>query len=124
MNDKVVDCLIENYASLISTLDLPDPNDRHVLAAAIAGRCSTIVTKNLKDFPDSQLSLFGIRAQHPDDFLFAHLKSAPEVFCSAVQKVRARLRNPVYEVSTYLATLIRQELITTAAELVQYSELI
>src|SRR5579863_5685090 len=35
MNISVRDCLVENYQDLIPTLFLPDPNDRHVLAAAI-----------------------------------------------------------------------------------------
>ncbi|MCB0307755.1 MAG: PIN domain-containing protein, partial [Bdellovibrionales bacterium] len=49
MNDHVRDALIENYQDLIPTLSLPDPKDRHVLAAAIRGRADAIVTFNLKD---------------------------------------------------------------------------
>ncbi len=49
-------------------LTLPDPDDRHVLAAAIFGRCDAIVTQNLKDFPPESLSPFGIESQHPEDF--------------------------------------------------------
>lgn len=51
MNAAVLDCLVENYESLIPSLNLPDQNDRHVLAAAIQGRADTIVTMNQKDFP-------------------------------------------------------------------------
>src|SRR5438270_9183993 len=51
MNEAVPDCLIEGYESLIETLKLPDPDDRHVLAAAITGGVDVIVTANLKHFP-------------------------------------------------------------------------
>jgi predicted nucleic acid-binding protein len=51
MDKAVDDCLVTGYRALIPSLDLPDPDDRHVLAAAIAGRCDVIVTQNLRDFP-------------------------------------------------------------------------
>ena len=52
MNQAVEDCLIEDYEPLIDSLELPDLDDRHVLAAAIRGRADLIVTYNLKDFPE------------------------------------------------------------------------
>jgi hypothetical protein len=53
-----------------------------------------IVTHNLKDFPSETLAFYGIEAQHPDEFLSHHLNLAPGIFCSSVQKVRRRLKNP------------------------------
>jgi predicted nucleic acid-binding protein len=49
-------------------LDLPDPDDRHVLDPAIAGGAQAIVTVNLKDFPADRLAGRGIEAIHPDEF--------------------------------------------------------
>lgn len=54
------------------TLSLPDPDDRHVVAAAVVGGSGLIVTRNLRDFPPEQLPI-GIRAEHPDWFLQNHL---------------------------------------------------
>ena len=68
MNRSVRDCLIEGYEFIIPSLDLPDPDDRHILAAAIKGQADIIVTMNLKDFPDRILNEYEIEAQHPDIF--------------------------------------------------------
>ena len=56
MDQAVPDCLVEGYESLIEGLSLPDPDDRHVLAAAIRAGAQTIVTINLKDFPALSLA--------------------------------------------------------------------
>lgn len=69
MNKAIRDALVEGYESRISRLKLPDPEDRHVLAAAIKAKASVIVTSNTKDFPTSVLDPYGIVAQHPDAFL-------------------------------------------------------
>ena len=39
-------------AELVARLSLPDPDDRHVLAAAIAGGAEVLLTLNRADFPD------------------------------------------------------------------------
>lgn len=49
--------------------ELPDPDDRHVLAAALVADADYIVTYNLKDFPLEKLSRYSITAIHPDVFL-------------------------------------------------------
>ena len=69
MNAHVRDALVVGFEPLIEMLDLPDPDDRHVLAAAVKGRADLIVTANLKDFPAEKLDDWGIEAQHPDQFL-------------------------------------------------------
>jgi len=124
MDKATRDALVTGYEPLISCLNLPDPDDRHVLAAAIVGRCDIIVTQNLQDFPQEVLKPFGIEVQHPDDFLANHLNLVPGKFCVAVRKVRARLKNPPYSVEDYLATLTRQGFVVTVAELEQYAQLI
>ena len=80
MNEAVRDCLVTGYEDLIASLSLPDPDDRHVLAAAIRAGAAVIVTYNLKDFPAETLARFDIEAQHPDDFLVGLLDQAPAWF--------------------------------------------
>jgi len=108
----------------IETLVLPDPDDCHVLAAAIVGSCDVIVIQNLQDFPEAVLQTYGIETQHPDDFLVNHVRLAPSKFCVAVRKVRARLKNPPYSIEDYLATLTQEGLVLTVAELEQFAELL
>ncbi|QEG30166.1 hypothetical protein GobsT_49680 [Gemmata obscuriglobus] len=57
------------YEDLIDGLELPDPDDRQVLAATIRGRVDVIVMLNLKDFPPERRSPFGIEAHYPDVFI-------------------------------------------------------
>lgn len=118
------DCLVTGYETLIPALDLPDPDDRHVLAAAITGRCDVIVTKNLQDFPNTAVRPHGIEVQHPDEFLSNHLKMAPGMFCESVRKVRARLKAPPLSVDEYLVNLSKQGLVATVGELQPFVSLL
>src|SRR5690606_7446967 len=68
VNEAFPDALVKNYEPLIKTLTLPDPKDKHVLAAAIKTNASLIVTNNLKDFPESYIAGFGLTAKTADDF--------------------------------------------------------
>ena len=115
MNQHVRDCIVEGYEDLIPSLVLPDPKDRHVLAAAIHGHADIIVTFNLKHFPASALKPHGIKAQHPDDFLKNLCVSAPTDVCESARKTRARLKNPPKTVDEYLDILAHQRLPETVA---------
>lgn len=61
MNDAVPDCLVDGYEAIAQGITLPDPDDVHVLAAAIRCGASAIVTFNLKDFPAKVLAPHGQR---------------------------------------------------------------
>lgn len=110
MNAAVPDCLVEGYKPLMAGLSLPDPDDRHVLAAAIRAGADVIVTFNLSDFPPSILGPFGIDALHPDDFMAAQFDLNPGACCAAVKRHRASLKKPPKTVEEYLATLEAQQL--------------
>jgi predicted nucleic acid-binding protein len=113
MNAHARDALVTSFEQLIDILELPDPDDRHVLAAAIRGRAELIVTVNLKDFPADELKHWGIEAQHPDAFLAHQFHLSQPAFLQAVQTVRGRLRNPAKSVEEYLDTLRAQGLLAT-----------
>lgn len=124
MDLHVRDCLVEGYEDLIDGITLPDPNDRHVLAAAIRANAQSIVTYNLSDFPASCLSRYEIDAQHPDDFLRHLLDLAPAKVIATVQETRKSLKNPPKSSDEYLSILEKQSLPQTCAYLREYESLI
>lgn len=121
MDDATLDALVTGYELLIPALVLPDADDRHVLAAAVVGRCDVILTHNLKDFPHSMLAQYGIEALAPDPFLHGLLELNQEVFCRSVRRVRQRLQNPPYSVEAYLRILEGQGLTETVGVLERYA---
>jgi hypothetical protein len=124
MNIHVRDCLVTNYEDLIPSLTLPDPDDRHVLAAAIRGRADVIVTFNLADFPPDALAHYGIEAQHPDDFILRLLDLAPGPVCAAVKRQRENLHNPPRSADELLATFESQGLPQTVARPREFIDLL
>lgn len=124
MDTHVRDALVTDYEPLIEILDLPDPDDRHVLAAAIKGRADLIITTNLKDFPAAELAKWDIEAQHPDDFLKHQFHISQAVFLQAVRTVRLRLKTPPKSVEEYLDTLRAQGLLATVSEIEAFDQLI
>jgi len=124
VNQAVPDCLVENYASLIESLVLPDPGDRHVLAAAIAGHADAIVTANLKDFPETVLAQHGIEAQHPDDFVMNQLELRPFEALEVIKRVRARMRHPARSAVELIELLEKSGLPQTAQYLKAHAGLI
>jgi hypothetical protein len=124
MNQHVMDALVTGYDLLIPGMTLPDPDDRHVLAAAIVAGAGAIVTYNLKDFPVDVLAPHGIEAQHPDDFITHLLDLDAAAVCAAVQRHRASMKNPPKTVEEYLDTLLRMQLPKTVAALREFGELI
>ena len=124
MMDRVRGSLVTGHLPLVPALTRPDPDDRHVLAAAIRSRAAVIVTFNLKDFPRSGLVEYGIEAQHPDLFLLEILNGGEEAFCTAARAVRQRLKNPPKTAEDYLLTLEEQGLTRTVGRLREFVDLI
>ena len=94
INASVPDCLVTNYEKLVTSIELPDPDNRHVVAAAIVGHADAIVTFNTKDFPAAVLQPYGIEVQHPDEFLMNQLQLQKIPALSAIKNMRARWTNP------------------------------
>lgn len=124
MNAHVRDCLVTDYEGLIPALQLPDPDDRHVLAAAILGRAEVIVTLNLKDFPAETLAHFGIEAQHPDEFVSHLLDLDAGAVCLAVKRQRESLKKPPKTAEELLAAFEQCGLPQTVARLREFVALL
>jgi predicted nucleic acid-binding protein len=117
MDAHAADALVTGYERLIDGLVLPDPNDRHVLAAAIVTGADVIVTRNLRHFPAAALAPYDIEAQHPDEFIRHLLDLAPMAVVDAVRGQQARLKNPPVPMPELLDLFERLGLAETAPEL-------
>lgn len=62
--------VVPEASHIEASLLLPDPDDVHVLASAIAGHGDAIITFNAKDFPGHVLAAEGITRRDPDGFLW------------------------------------------------------
>src|SRR5260370_36428924 len=120
MDLHAVDALVTGYEDLIEGLSLPDPDDRHVLAAAIRGGASIIVTADLREFPPNILWQFGIEPQHPDEFILSLLDQAPGLVARTVRDHRQLLKNPPKTIKQYLDALAAQGLKQTVSVLRRY----
>lgn len=117
MEEAIPDCLVTGYEHLIEGLRLPDPDDRHVLAAAITGHADAIVTWNEKDFPRDVLDPFGIEVQTPDEFVLNQLMLEKMAALSAIKRMRERWARPQYDGPALVSLFEMRGLPQTAAHL-------
>jgi len=115
MTEHVPDATVTGYEKLVDRLKLPDANDRHVLAAAIHGRASVIVTWNLKHFPAKALKPHSISAQSPDVFLSTLIGRHEDDAIAELRDLRLQLKAPPYSAQDLLTGLERQKLTKTVA---------
>ncbi len=117
MDRAVPDCLVTGYADRISSFTLPDPDDRHVLAAAVACGADTIVTFNATDFPAEALAKHGIQRIHPDDFILDIHSLSVGLFVEAVTADLSHYKHPPIAFDDYVADLERAGVPKTAAQI-------
>ncbi|HVU96910.1 MAG TPA: PIN domain-containing protein [Puia sp.] len=111
---------ITGYESHIAEIYLPDPNDRHVLAAAIKAQAQLIVTANLKDFPSSALAPYSMRVEHPDMFVSACIDREKQKAIKALENQIKALKNPALPREKVLKNLEATGLIKSSAKLRSY----
>ena len=115
IRDVFGECLVTGYVPLIPGLNLPDENDRHVLAAAIKCSAQIIVTENHKDFPAETLEEYGVEKLGADDFLANTYDLFPKSGARVLKQVRQRYDNPPFTRSEFLMDLIKSGMPKPAA---------
>jgi hypothetical protein len=115
MKAVLPDAEVAGYQGLVPGLSLPDPDDRHVLAAAIAGKASLVVTWNLKHFPGAALHPHGVAAVSPDDFLVSLHSTYRNGMIASVKGARQNLRKTQPSVEEFIDALEAQGLKTFSA---------
>ena len=103
MSDAFPDALIDGYDAIVEALKLPDQMDRHVLAAAIVGKCSGIVTANVKHFPTAEVGAFNIDVIHPDDFIVNIIDLDQDRALEACRQHRAAMTTSNISAADFLA---------------------
>jgi len=110
MNSALPGATVSGYGHLIPTLELPDPNDRHVVAAAIAARARLILTWNLRDFPTATLKKHGLHRQTPDAFLAELFDREPDLMVSSLANARRNLNKSRVSAAEFIDILASQKL--------------
>lgn len=108
---------IQGYAQHLQGITIPDPDDRHVVAAGITGGVSVIVTWNIRDFPEAELARYGMRRETPDEFLLGLHGAAPSAVLASVANARLNLRVSTSSADDFVATPNGQGLVGFAATL-------
>jgi predicted nucleic acid-binding protein len=126
MREAVPDWEVEAHAwrPIAVGLALPDPNDVHVLAAALAGHADGIVTANLRDFPIDVVGPLGIEIIHPDQFIVAQWDLDQLAAVAAFKRMRARWKKPETNAEDFAGAMERGGLPATAQRLRDAAELI
>lgn len=117
MDKAFPDANVERYKSFIKNLQLPDPKDRHVAAAAMRSNANAIVTYNIKDFPRSILDKLDIEVQHPDVFLTNIFDLNPDRARGSFKHLVKRLKNPPKSATEVIATIEKCHLKSIAEKL-------
>lgn len=92
MDQAFDDARGEGWEDIEQTVTLPDPDDRHVMAAAVRGQADAIVTANVRDYPTDVVEPLHIEVIHPDDFLLDQLDLAPRVVLDVLREQAAHTR--------------------------------
>ena len=96
---------MEGWEAHMEGLTLPDPDDCHVLVAALTAGAETILTMNLRDFPASAVARHGVVAVHPNGFLCGLHDADPELAWALTEAAHANLSRSTSSSADYLDAL-------------------
>jgi predicted nucleic acid-binding protein len=94
--------LVTGWEAVATGLVLPDPDDVHVLAAAITGHADAIVTFNARDFPRHVLAAEGLQRRDPDGVLWELWSHDPAPVQNALTQAMARAPGDPVSVRAFL----------------------
>lgn len=118
MSQAFDDALVTDWEALEGSYHLPDPDDEHVVAAAVMGGAEVIVTDNLKDFPVSRLPE-SVRAVSAGEFAYDTVRQHLTLACRAVLAIceRSGRQGPRLRAAGLLAILDERYKMTATTEL-------
>jgi predicted nucleic acid-binding protein len=110
MNAAIRDVVVQDYAEIIESIELPDRDDRHVVAAAMRCEADCITTWNLRDFPATVMVELGIEVITPDELLCRLLVLKESATLSVVRSQAAALKSPPMTLLTLIDVLENNQL--------------
>jgi hypothetical protein len=114
VNDALPMAMVTGYEHHVAAVNLPDPDDRHVVAAGIAAGATLILTWNLRHFPAQELKKFGLTRETPDEFLSRLYDEVPELVVGSLANARRNLTETDVSASGFIGILDRQRLVQLA----------
>lgn len=114
MNRVLPDATVTGYERHLDGIALPDPDDRHVVAAAIESGASLILTWNTRDFPVTALRPHRLGKQRPDAFLVTLFDTAPDLMVEVVGRTRRNLTQSRPSAVEFVEALKRQRVVNFA----------
>lgn len=110
MTAALPDAIVADYEDLIEEQNLPDPDDHHVLAAAIRAGATHLVTNNLDDFPVDNVPE-ELLVVSPDAFVTDLADDDIETVLRVVETQAGQLKNPPMTTNELLEGLGEVELV-------------
>ncbi len=115
MEEAFEEAVVDGFDVMLDACGgLPDPDDAHVVAAALKTQAAVIVTDNLRDFPEAVLAPLNLEVRSTDAFIADTIALDPGRAIAAVRTMRERLRNPEKTPETLLLDMEAAGLIETA----------
>lgn len=122
MTKAFPEAMVEDFAQLLANpLELPDPNDEHVIAAAVKTQAQAIVTENISDFPADVLDRLNLEARTADEFIADTIALEEGLAIPAIRNMRLRLKRPEMDASDLLRSFEAHGLFETVTVLTQHS---
>lgn len=115
---------INGHEIFVDGLKLKDPDDRHVVAAAIRTRAAIIVTENLKDFDPDVLDALDIQCLSLDDFVADLIDLAGPEAIEALRVMRKRFKNPETTAEALIRRIEAKGYVQTASLLERFASLL
>ncbi|EGD57601.1 hypothetical protein Y88_1434 [Novosphingobium nitrogenifigens DSM 19370] len=122
MTKAFPEAMVDDFAQLLANpLGLPDPNDEHVIAAAVKTQAQAIVTENISDFPAELLGRLNLEARTADEFIADTIALEEGLAIPAIRNMRLRLKRPEMDASDLLRSFEAHGLFETVTVLTQHS---
>lgn len=121
MTTAFPEAMVDDFAQLLAKpIGLPDPNDEHVIAAAVKTQAHAIVTENIADFPVELLSKLNLETRTADEFIADTIALEEGLAIPAIRNMRLRLTRPEMDASDLLRSFEAHGLFETVSVLTQH----